>query len=55
MLEISTFCKVVFDTLHVNFVPGSAFGLEGYVRMSFATSRDQIEAGLDLLAGFLAG
>jgi aspartate aminotransferase len=53
--DSETFCRVVFDTLHVNFVPGSAFGAEGYVRMSFAAARDQIEGGLAKLAAFLAG
>jgi aspartate/methionine/tyrosine aminotransferase len=30
-------------------VPGSAFGAEGYVRLSFAASREQLSAGLDRL------
>ena len=38
---------------HVNLVPGSAFGAEGYVRLSFATSREQINAGIDKLADLL--
>src|SRR5947208_10790811 len=41
-----TFCMALLDQAHVNFVPGSAFGAEGFVRMSFATRRDAIEAGL---------
>ena len=43
------------ETVHVNLVQGSAFGAEGYVRLSFATSREQINQGVDKLAEFLQG
>ena len=32
---------------------GSAFGAEGYARMSFATSLDVIEKGFDKIEAFL--
>jgi aspartate aminotransferase len=35
-------------------VPGSAFGAEGYIRLSYACSLDQIENGLQRLAKFCA-
>ena len=35
-------------------VMGSAFGAEGYVRLSFAASMDSLEEGFDRLARFLA-
>jgi aspartate aminotransferase len=35
-------------------VPGSSFGLEGYVRISFATSMANLEKGLDRIARFAA-
>ncbi len=35
-------------------VPGSAFGAEGYIRWSYATSMANIEKGLDRLEEFLA-
>ena len=38
----------------MNLVPGSAFGAEGFVRMSFATSREAIEGGLAKLKEWLA-
>jgi aspartate aminotransferase len=47
------FCAAALETAHVNLVQGSAFGCEGYVRLSFATSREQINAGVDRLAEFL--
>jgi aspartate aminotransferase len=47
------FCQAALETAHVNLVPGAAFGTEGYARMSFAASREQINGGLDQLASFL--
>ncbi|MCS7022690.1 MAG: pyridoxal phosphate-dependent aminotransferase [Gemmataceae bacterium] len=48
-----SFCKALLMQAHVNLVPGIAFGAEGYVRMSFATSRSVIETGLARLAEWL--
>jgi aspartate aminotransferase len=47
------FCKAALEQAHVNLVPGSAFGAEGYVRMSYATSRQEIEGGLAALGKWL--
>jgi aspartate aminotransferase len=47
------FCAAALDGAHVNLVPGSAFGAEGYVRLSFAASRDKLEGGLDHLERWL--
>jgi aspartate aminotransferase len=49
------FCSACLETAHVNFVPGSAFGCEGFVRMSYAASREQINGGLERLEAWLAG
>jgi aspartate aminotransferase len=49
------FCTAALETAHVNFVSGSAFGCEGFVRMSYAASREQITGGLDRLEAWLAG
>jgi aspartate aminotransferase len=48
-----SFCQVALESAHVNLVPGAAFGAEGYVRLSFATSREQINGGLDRLEQLL--
>lgn len=48
-----SFCTALLEQAHVNLVPGLAFGAEGFVRMSFATSREVIEGGLDRLKGWL--
>jgi aspartate aminotransferase len=48
-----SFCQAALESAHVNLVPGSAFGAEGYARLSFATSREQINGGLDRLEQLL--
>ena len=48
-----SFCQAALECAHVNLVPGAAFGAEGYVRLSFAASREQLQAGLDRLERFL--
>jgi aspartate aminotransferase len=53
--DSTTFCAALLEQAHVNLVPGSAFGAEGFVRMSFATSRAAIEGGLARLKDWLAG
>jgi aspartate aminotransferase len=52
--DSAAFCKACLEMAHVNLVPGSAFGAEGFVRMSYATSRDELEGGLAALAKWLA-
>jgi aspartate aminotransferase len=48
-----SFCQVALESAHVNLVAGSAFGAEGYARLSFATSREQINGGIDRLEELL--
>lgn len=47
------FCDAALEKAHVCIVPGSAFGAEGYARLSYATSRDILQAGLDRLDTFV--
>ena len=47
------FCQAALESAHVNLVPGSAFGAEGYCRLSFAASREQLTSGLDRLEQLL--
>jgi aspartate aminotransferase len=51
--DSAAFCAVALESAHVNLVPGSAFGAEGYVRLSYAASREQINGGLDRLEKML--
>lgn len=49
-----SFCSALLEQGHVNLVPGSAFGTEGFVRLSFATDRDTITGGIARLREWLA-
>src|SRR5262249_8415945 len=51
--DSASFCRAALETAYVNLVQGSAFGAEGYVRLSYATSRDQLQGGLDRLETWL--
>ncbi|MEI7684824.1 MAG: pyridoxal phosphate-dependent aminotransferase [Planctomycetota bacterium] len=53
--DSATFCAAALEVGHVNLVQGSAFGMEGYARLSFATSRERINKGIDRLGAFLRG
>jgi aspartate aminotransferase len=46
--------EVLLDDFRVAVVPGAPFGAEGYLRMSFATSREVIQKGLGRLRDFVA-
>ncbi|MFO7893720.1 MAG: pyridoxal phosphate-dependent aminotransferase [Longimicrobiales bacterium] len=48
-------CKALIEEAGVALVPGSAFGDDRYVRLSFAASRDQLEAAFERLGRALAG
>jgi len=51
----AAFADKLLDEAHVAVVPGAAFGDDGCARLSFATSMENIEKGLDRLEQFLAG
>jgi aspartate aminotransferase len=53
--DSATFCQAALESAHVNMVPGSAFGAEGFVRLSFAASREHLIGGLDRLERLLNG
>ncbi|BDQ26994.1 aminotransferase [Helicobacter heilmannii] len=48
------FCQKLLAEQSVALVPGIAFGVEGFVRMSYACSLEQIKAGLERLKKFMA-
>jgi len=49
----SQWCLELLSQQNVASVTGSAFGAEGYARLSFATSLENLEVGFDRLAAFL--
>lgn len=46
--------EILLDDFRVAAVPGSPFGAEGYVRMSFVTSREVLQKGLVRLREFVS-
>ncbi|GKX32838.1 MAG: aminotransferase [Rhizobiaceae bacterium MnEN-MB40S] len=48
-----SFCEALIEQAHLALVPGSAFLKSGYVRLSFATSLELIETGLERLQRFM--
>ncbi len=54
-VENSTdWCLTLLEQQNVATVMGSAFGAEGYARVSFATSMENLEAGFERIEKFLA-
>jgi aspartate aminotransferase len=51
--DSTSFCLSTLARAHVALVMGSAFGSEGYARLSFATDMATLEKGFDALARFL--
>ena len=45
----------ILEEAAVALVPGESFGAPGFLRLSYATGEEQIEAGIDRIAALLAG
>ncbi|WP_165067723.1 pyridoxal phosphate-dependent aminotransferase [Paludisphaera rhizosphaerae] len=54
VVDSTSFCLAALSQANVALVMGSAFGAEGYARMSFATDLATLEKGFDALERFLA-
>lgn len=54
-LKSAEFCEKLLDQQKVAAVFGSAFGAEGYLRLSYATSDEIIKKGVERLSAFCAG
>ena len=52
-LNSEEFCKHALEEAHVALVPGVAFGKEGYVRLSFGGSEEDLKAGIHALAQWI--
>lgn len=52
-LGSSVFANRLLDELFVSLVPGNGFGADDFVRISYATSMEQLEKGLDRIGEFL--
>ena len=48
-------CKELLQNAHVACVPGKAFGSDKHIRLSYATSMDEIKKGMDQMERWLNG
>ena len=53
-LDSATFCTRMIKEGKVAAVPGSCFGAEGYIRLSYCYSDGELKKGLDRLQAFIA-
>lgn len=53
-LDDTEFCERLLETEKVAAVPGSAFGAQGYLRLSYATNDEILKKGMERLARFCA-
>ncbi|HPM78822.1 MAG TPA: pyridoxal phosphate-dependent aminotransferase [bacterium] len=53
IVDSLSFCKFLLERAQVAAVPGIGFGADANIRLSYATSMEQIEKGLDRIAGIL--
>jgi aspartate aminotransferase len=49
-----SFSSALLEQAHVAVVPGNDSGFDTHVRLSFATSLQQIDKGIDRIAAWLA-
>lgn len=54
-LKSTEFCARLLEAEKVAAVPGIAFGVDDYIRLSYATSMANIEKGLDRIEKFVTG
>ncbi|MBI4707703.1 MAG: pyridoxal phosphate-dependent aminotransferase [Candidatus Omnitrophica bacterium] len=52
-LDSMTFASRLLEEAYVSLIPGNGFGMDKYVRISFATSMDTIKNGMDRLEQWL--
>ncbi len=52
-LDSAAFCKKLLEESKVAAVPGAAFGSDQHIRISYATSLENIEKGLDRMMRFI--
>ncbi len=46
-------CEELLEEQYVAAIPGHAFGVEGYIRVSYANSKDRIREGIQRMAGYI--
>ena len=46
-LDSMDFTRRLLDEEYVSVIPGASFGMDDYIRISFATSMDELKKGMD--------
>ncbi len=54
-LKSPEFAARLLEGKYVSLIPGDAFGMDDYVRISFATSMEQLKKGMDRIEEFVKG
>jgi aspartate aminotransferase len=54
-LKSVEFAKILLEKSYVSLIPGEGFGMDTYVRISFATGLEQLKKGMDRIGEFLNG
>ncbi len=52
-IDSVSFAEHLLEETYVSLIPGKGFGMDNYVRISFATSLEQLEKGMDRLQAWL--
>ncbi len=52
--DVDSFVKALLEEEKVALVPGSGFGADDYVRLSYATSLDLLESAVERIANYMA-
>lgn len=52
-LDSAAFASRLLEETYVSLIPGKGFGMDDYIRMSFATSMEQLAKGMDRLESWL--
>ena len=52
-MDSTAFCERLLSEAHVAVTPGAAFGADGFIRISYCCATEELEKGLDRLAGFV--
>jgi aspartate aminotransferase len=54
LTDAVSFAAALLEQSHVAVVPGNDSGFDTHIRLSFATSMEQIDKGIDRIKAFLA-
>lgn len=52
-MDSETFCTRLIREGKLAAVPGSCFGTDGFIRLSYCYAREELERGMNRLEGFL--